>query len=130
MNRKLFAVTALAALAGLAGYALESRPAVTTSSTSAPAPGSRNVETVVIQRTQHVRKRVKRSGSSPAGGAGAATRRGAPHYDAYAAPIAVRTAPAAPRVKTSPSPTGEHEADEREHDDDAEFVDDGESRDD
>lgn len=125
MNRKIFAVTALAALAGLAGYALESRPSVTATSTSAPAPGSRNVETVVIQRTQHVKKRVKSSQSSADGGADEATRHDAPHYDAYAAP----------RVTTSPSPTGEHQADEGEHDDHhdddgTEFDDHGESHDD
>lgn len=115
MNKKIFTATALAAFAGLAGVAIETRPAPASQSTT-QAPPAPNVETVVIQRTEHVRKRIKQKRTASASAAAAAARRAAPVYR----PIAVRTAPVAPRVKTSPSSTGARgdDGEEREGGDD------------
>ncbi|MBK5229668.1 MAG: hypothetical protein JJE27_00700 [Thermoleophilia bacterium] len=115
MNRKVFAVTALAGLAGLSGVALETRPLTSPTTTAAPTLASPNVETVVIQRTVHIRKRIKRKSASAGSAARRATAAAAPPVQARTVPIAVRPAPVAPRVKTSPSSTGGGEGHESEH---------------
>lgn len=120
MNKKVFTATAVAAVAAVAGVAVETRPVPASSVTTAQTQPTPSVETVVIQRTVHVRKRIKRKRHTPRKSA-AAVQSAAPVYRPQVQPIAVRTAPVAPRVKTSPSSTG---GGEREHGDG------GESRDD
>lgn len=135
MNGKIFSATALAALAGVAGVALGSRQAADPAA-SASQPVSPNVETVVVQRTEHIRKRVERKQASAGRNTRAAVAAAAP-YRYASAPVAVGR-PVAPRVHTSPSATGgeesEHESEE-EHEDESDRYestggDDGGERDD
>ncbi len=109
MNGKIFSATAFAALTGIAIVALGSRQAADPA-TSASQPVSPNVETVVVQRTEHIRKRIKRKQASSGRNTRAAVAATAP-YRYATAPVEVGR-PAAPRVHTSPSATG---SDESEH---------------
>lgn len=131
MNGKIFSATALVALAGVAGVALGSRPAPDPAA-SASQPASSNVETVVVQRTEHIRKRVKRERASTGRNTRMAVAAAAP-YRYASAPVAVERPTAAPPVRTSPSATGseenEHEF-EGEHEHESEGDDDSAERDD
>ncbi|MBI4896824.1 MAG: hypothetical protein HY827_00465 [Actinobacteria bacterium] len=113
MNGKVLSATALVALAGLSGVALGTRnnagPATNASQAATP-----NVETVVIQRTEHVRKRIKRKRASAGQGTRANATTAAPAYRAATRPIVVNTRPVAPPVRTAPSSTGGEES-EGEH---------------
>lgn len=134
MSKKIFAATSVAALAALAGIALEAR---SQSAPTTPAPTAPSVETVVLQRTEHVRRHLKRRREAGriAGGRG------------WPEAVAARTPPArakdsVPPIRTAPSATGDSRSEEHdleresaehgeaEDHDERESGDDGEERDD